>query len=1136
MRIAIRLTLAAVAAAAVSAPQTSIAQRADSASRGGGNRAGELPLKPGRTVRFTTDEGTWMSVDISPNGQTLVFDLAGDLYTLPIAGGNATRITDGLPFDVQPRWSPDGKTIVYVSDRDGSDDVWVIDADGKNARQITKTDRTQFLSPEFTPDGKYIVVSRNAVLFGTQYNLYMYHRDGGTGIKLTGNAPAAAGAPAPGGPPGGANQRNYVGPAFGKDSRYVYAASRSGGAAGYNQTGFDWTIVAYDRETGETTPRAAAQGGAFKPVISPDGKWLVYGTRQDSVTSLRIRDTESGDEHWLVQNFQRDDMESRFTRDILPNMTFTPDSKSLIAAWNGKIRRVDVATGRATEIPFSADVEEQLGALSKFDYPLNDSTITVAQIRGARPSPDGKKLAFTALDKLWIMDLPSGTPRRLTKSAHETGEHSPVWSPDGRWITYLTWTEQGGDIYRITPAAPNATPEKLTRQSAFYTAVNYTPNGQRLVAYKSPRQPRLEEGFQYGRELVWLPANGGVTTSVSPVPGNAGFPHFTRDDNERIYLAQGSTGLVSMRFDGTDRKTHIKVTGNPDYRQTTPNPSNADEILISPNGDRVMAEVDNNVFVMDIPIVGGQTPAVSVVNPAQAAIPVRRLTRIGGDFIGWQQAGNHVYFSIGRSYFTYDLGRADSLIRDSTVKADSAKRVAGGGAARDSAASDTARNRPAYEPTRLDVAITTQKDRPKGVVVLRNARVVTMKGDEVIEHADILVRDNRIAAVGAAGSLQVPNGTKEIDVAGKTILPGFVDTHAHMWPDWGIHRSQVWMYMANLAYGVTSTRDPQTSTTDVLSYGDLVETGDILGPRIFSTGPGVFWTDDIKSLGDARDVLHRYADFYNTNTIKQYMVGDRRVRQWVIMAARELGLSPTLEGGLDLKKNLTEALDGYAGSEHSYPIAPLFKDNVELVAKSGITYTPTLIVLYGGPWAENYWYEHYDILKDEKLARFTPKSELLNRGLRRDGWWHDSQYAHPLIAQQAKKIMDAGGRVGVGSHGQLQGLGYHWEMWNIASGGATPMQVLRAATIHGADAIGHAKDLGSIEVGKLADLVVLDANPLENIRNTNSARYVMKNGRLYDAGTLNEVWPRQREIPKQWWMYEDAPAAPSGSSRDLRER
>jgi Tol biopolymer transport system component len=1097
-----------------------------------GARSAELPLKPSRTVKFTTDEGTWMSVDVSPNGQAIVFDLAGDVYTLPLAGGKATRISEGLGFDAQPRWSPDGKQMVFVSDRDGSDDVWVMDADGKNPKQVTRSDRTQFISPEWTPDGKYIVVSRNSALFSTNYALFLYHKDGGTGVRMTAAAPAA--------PPGAvaAPARNFVSPAFGKDGRYVYVSTRLGGAAGYNQTGFDWQVFAYDRNTGETTPRAAAIGGAFKPVISPDGKWLVYATRADSVTALRIRDMESGDEQWLAREVQRDDMESRFARDLLPNMSFTPDSRALIAAWHGKIRRVDIPDGRVTEIPFSAEVETPLGALSKFEYQINDSTLTVAQIRGARPSPDGRKLAFTALDKLWLMDIPCAATgcvsRRLTRTPHEVGEHMPVWSPDSRYVTYVTWTDSGGDIYRITSTG-TAAPEKLTRQSAFYTNPNYTPNGQRIVAYRGPKQPRLEEGLMYGRELIWIPSAGGAITSVAPI-GNGGFPHFTREDNDRIYIAQGGAGLISMRFDGTDRKQHLRVTGNPDYRATTPAPSTPDEMLISPDGERALAAVDNNVYLVDIPQIGAQSPTISVVTPASAAVPVRKLTRIGGDFIGWMPDGNRVHYSIGRSYFTYEMARADSMVRDSTARADSVRRATGlpgdstpRATPAPAAADSTRPSRPAYEPTRLDIAISVPKDKPKGSVVLRNARVITMRGADggVIERGDVLVTDNRIVAVGAAGSVTIPAGTREMDMAGKTITPGFVDTHAHMWPDFGIHRAQPWIYLANLAYGVTTTRDPQTATTDVLSYGDLVETGDIIGPRIFSTGPGVFWTDDIKSLADARDVLRRYTDYYQTQTIKQYMVGDRKVRQWVIMAARELGLTPTLEGGLDFKKNLTEAIDGYAGLEHSFPIAPLYKDNLEILAQSGTTYTPTLLVLYGGPWAENYWFQRHDITKDEKLGRFTPKSELMRMGMRRPGWWHSSQYSHPLIAAQANKLIQAGGRVGIGSHGQLQGLGYHWEMWNLASGGTKPLDVLRAATVHGADAIGHAKNVGSIDAGMLADLVILDANPLENIFNTNTVRYVMKNGRLYDGNTLAEVYPRQRSLARGWW----AEVVPTGGNR-----
>jgi hypothetical protein len=379
--------------------------------------------------------------------------------------------------------------------------------------------------------------------------------------------------------------------------------------------------------------------------------------------------------------------------------------------------------------------------------------------------------------------------------------------------------------------------------------------------------------------------------------------------------------------------------------------------------------------------------------------------------------------------------------------------------------------------------------------------------------------------VGARGSVSVPSGARVIDVAGKTIMPGWVDVHAHMWPGFGIHPIQPWEYYANLAYGVTTTRDPQTSTTDVLSYGDLVETGEMIGPRVFSTGPGVFWADDIKSLDDARDLLKRYTEFYGIKTIKQYMVGDRKVRQWVIMAARELGLTPTLEGGLDFKKNLTEAIDGYAGIEHSLPIAPLYNDVVTVLAQSGVTYTPTLLVQYGGPWAENYWYQHHDILKDPKVARWVPKQEIHRRGLRRQGWWHDSQYSFKLHAEQAKKIVEAGGRVGLGGHGQMQGLGVHWELWSIASGGMKNHDVLRVGTVFGAEAIGFGKELGTLESGRLADLQVLDANPLENIRNTNTIRYVMKNGRLYEAETLTEIWPRQRAINRPWWWEPERPIA-----------
>lgn len=1140
--------LASALAALLVAPSEAQTPAQNDSSAKAAAAAKSLPLIPARTLKFTATEGTWISLDLSPDGGTILFELLGDLYTLPVAGGTARRITSGAGYDMQPRYSPDGRQVVFVSDRDGSENIWIADSNGANPRALTTGERESYVSPVWSPDGRYVIATK-----GTQ--LWLYHRDGGTGVQMSGIRRAGASAgPAP---------PAHLGAAFGNDPRHLWVNLRGslGGGLATRLLPEDgevelgpvhgprssarvvgvYQIGQLDRETGRVLVRTHELEGAFRPVPSPDGRWLVYATRYDAREALKLLDLSSGQEHWLVMDVQRDDHQGGGIRDrdVYPGSAFTPDSKALITSYGGKLRRVEIPSGAVTEIPFTAEVEQQLGPLAKFEYPINDSVLTVSQIRGARPSPDGKRVVFAALDRLWIADLPPGRggagsathppatlaeARRLTRG--EVVEHAPVWSPDGRHIAYVTWSDSaGGDIYRVASDG-RGQPERLTRTSAFYDKLGYSKDGSRLHAVRGSRLHRMRTLEDFGGhsgaaelEYVWLPAGGGAVTRIAwtgtgATPQGRNAPHAGPDPN-RVYVWAGTEGLLSMRYDGTDIKTVVRVTGPPAPGGAPGSqPPPPDEVLISPDGSRALARANKNVFMITVPPVGGEeAPAVSV--SASSAMPTWRLTRVGGDFIGWSEDGRTAYYSIGRSLFRYDLALADSLVADSASRA--RERARPGAPKPDSAeAARAARPARAYEAARADVQIRVPKDKPRGTVVLRGARVITMKGDEVIEAADLVVRDNRIVAVGARGSVPVPPDARIVDLTGKTILPGYVDIHAHTWVAWGVHRSQVSQFLAQLAYGVTTQRDPQTSTEDVLSYTDLMETGELIGPRLYSTGPGVFSSDNIRSLEDARDVLRRYADHYNTQTIKQYMAGDRKVRQWVIMAARELGLTTTTEGGSNFTMNLTLMQDGYPGLEHSLPISPFYQDVVELEKFSGITYTPTLIVSYGGPSGlGDYLTRPANVDQEQRLRYFTPHDEL-------DKWKstqfnRKDQFVYPLHAQQLTKLVEAGGRVGLGSHGEVQGLGVHWELWMIGSGGMKPHDALRAATLHGADAIGLAKDLGSLEPGKLADLQVLDLNPLEKLENSTSIRYVMKNGRLYEADTLKEIWPRQRALATQWW-------------------
>ena len=1092
-----------------------------------------LPLKPARKVQFTTDEGTWLSLDVSPDGKTIVFDLLGDLYTMAITGGEAKKITKGMGFSNQPHFSPDGQWIAFISDRGGAENVWISKPDGSDPKQLSQDEQVEFASPTWTPDGQYVIAARESQFPIENFDLWMYHIKGGAGVQITKFKPKPD-----------ANPRDWthtIGASASSDGRYLYYASRAGFFDKvYNVSLPLSQITRRDRITGEEDIITDAPGSAFRPVISPDTNKLVYGTRYETETGLRIRDLKTGEERWLKYPIQRDDQESLFTRDFLPSYSFTPDSREVVVTWGGKIHRVSVDGREEHEIPFTATVDRDLGPDLNLPLRIEDGPVQVRIIQAPMQSPDGKRLVFSALTRLYVMDLPSGTPRRVTNDQNR--EFQPAWSPDGQWLAYVTWSSEGGQIWKVR-ADGSGSAQQLTRVPAYYRDPAWSPDGQRIVALRAARIAHMEEFDEFGRQgamdLIWLPADGSDANFILPARGGQ-HPHFG-PEKDRIYL-YSEAGLTSMRYDGTDRHTIVKVVGKVWFPQPPEkgegNP--ADDVRLSPDGNWALAQVSTQLYLLAVPHMGGEAPTVDI---SKSPLPLSKLTDVGADFMAWSSDSKTITWAVGSTFFrlplekvVFEKPKSPEEKEKEKQKESAPKSEPGSQASRtkqprkgfsestsssdaESASEKQKKEKP--KPEEITVKLEFPRHHPSGTIVLRGAQVIPMHGDEVIADADIVVKDDRIAAIGKRGVVSVPADAKVIDLAGTTIIPGFIDIHPH-WTEIrrGVLDLQNWSFLANLAYGVTAGRDPQTQTNDLFAYQDLVDVGEIIGPRAYSTGPGVFPDTDFQSLDDAKGVVSRYKRFYRTPYLKSYLVGNRKQRQWMVMACKSEGVMPTTEGGLDTKLDLSHMLDGFSGNEHSMPITPLYKDVVELTAKSGVFYTPTLLVAYGGPWAENFYYENTEVHDNAKIRRFMPHNIVDDHTRRRPIWVRSDEQVFPRLAAQDAKIIKAGGKVCIGSHGQFQGLGYHWEMWSLAAGGMPNLEVLKSATIHGAEAMGLAQDLGSLEAGKLADLVVLNKNPLDDIHNTNTIRYVMKDGELFEGDTLNQIWPAEKKLAPLWWWEE----------------
>jgi Tol biopolymer transport system component/imidazolonepropionase-like amidohydrolase len=1022
---------------------------------------------PAVDISFETDEGTWMSVDVSPDGRTILFDLLGDIYTLPVEGGEAKLLRGGPSFDTQPRFSPDGRFISFTSDREGGDNIWVMNSDGSNAHSITSEKVRLVNNAVWTPDGQYLVARKHFVNTRSlgSGEMWMYHRTGGEGLQLTKKRDW---------------QHDAGEPSISPDGRYLYYSQdiSPGSSFEYNRDPYG-TIYAIDRldmHTGTTERFVGGPGGAVRPQISPDGKWLAFVRRVGLGSVLFVHNVETGEEWPLFDGLSKDSQETWSIFGVYPGFAWTRDGKFIILSGRGKLWKVDVASKHAVNIPFKVRVQQRLTSALRFPQQVAPETFRAKMIRWPVVTADRRFVVFTALGHLYRKLLPDGEPRRVTSDRQF--EYYPSLSPDGKWIVYTAWTDSGkGAIFKVRTSGGSGI--RLTNEKGTFIEPSFSGNGSRIVFRKIGGDALRGGAYSHGLGVYWMEADGGPMHFVTE---EGSIPRWLPGE-ERISVVSSEAenrALVSVDMLGGNRRVHLVS-------------DNAQEIVPSPDGKWIAFVERFNAYVAPFP----ETGQPLHLGPAMSQLPVRKISKDAGSYLQWSSDCSALYWTLGPTLHSMNLRSAFTFLNtDDHVNV----------------GSDT---------SAVDLSFPVRHDAPSETTVLKGATVISMRGDEVLKNGTIVVRGNRILAIGPSGEVDVPAGARVVDVAGKFIMPGIVDVHAHgPAGSQGIIPEQNWAFYASLAFGVTTEHDPSNDTYEVFSSSEMIKAGEIIGPRLFSTGTILYGAEGsfkavVNSLDDARAHLRRL-QAAGAFSVKSYNQPRREQRQQILQAARELRMEVVPEGGSTLFWNLTQILDGHTGIEHCLPVE-FHNDVATLFAKSDVGYTPTLIVAYGGLFGENYWYAHSDVWENSRLLKFVPRGIVDSRSRRRMTA-ADDDWNHILASQGAKRILDAGGHVQLGAHGQLQGLGAHWELWNLTQGGMTPMQAIRAATLDGARYLGLDGDIGSLAPGKLADLLVLEKNPLDDIHNSTSISLVMSNGRLFDASTMSELGGKQRTCNPFYWQ------------------
>lgn len=1033
------------------------------------------PPLPYKEFNLKTQEGSWMNLDVSPDGNTIVFDLLGDIFIMPINGGKAKVLRSGLAFEVQPRFNPDGDKILFTSDAGGADNIWIMNNDGSNATQLTQENFRLLNNADWHPDGQYFVARKHFTSTRSlgAGEIWMYHKSGGNGIQITERKN---------------DQQDVNEPAYSPNGKYIYFSEDMypGGFFQYNKDPNQsvFVIRRYDTQESKIDNIIGGSGSAFRPTPSPDGKSIAYVRRDRNETILILHQLETGEEKILYRKLSKDQLEAWTIFGIYTGFSWTPDSENIIIWSQGKIIKINCINGKIQDIPFEVEVEHRIIEPLQFKQKCTQDTIELRAIRQCITSPDQKFIVFNAAGYLYRMNLADQAIKRI--GTDKAFEFEPCFTPDGKFLIYVSWDDdQMGKILKMEMSSGKS--KILNKHPGIYRTPSVSPDGKWIVYYKEGGNEH--QGYLHCKNpgIYLIPLEGGEPKLLT-IKGE--YPQFD-SKSERVYFQTGgylfgslSKSLKSVNLAGDDEKTHLTST----Y---------ANRFFVSPDNNWVAFNELFKIYIMAMPPAGKPL----MVSKESKALPVAQITDQAGVAIHWAPDSKSIHWTQGNQYYTEQLTDRFAFLRN---------------------AADTLAP---FDTQYIEIPLKIKADIPQGKIALTNARIITMEQDSVIQEGFIIILNNKIHALG---TMQTYNPSHygfplEMDMKGKTIMPGLIDVHAHLGAfRFGLSPQKHWQYWTNLAFGVTTTHDPSSNSEMTFSQSEMVKTGSMVGPRIFSTGTILYGADGdfkatIENESDAYFALKR-TKAWGAFSVKSYNQPRRSQRQMVIKAARDLNMLVVPEGGSFFYHNMSQVADGHTGIEHNIPVVPLYKDVLDFWSFAGSANTPTLIVNYGSVNGEFYWYQHTNVWENEKLLRFTPRPIIDSRSRHRT-MIPEEEYenGHILTSKSCKKLQDRGVRINLGSHGQIQGLGAHWELWMLVQGGMSPLQALRSASWNGAKYLGMEDEIGSLKPGKLADLIILEMNPLDNIRNSESIRYTMINGRLFESNTMAQIYPEKKFGPEFYW-------------------